>query len=441
MNLISRYPALRERAYALFFVGSLAAVGATQLLTFGQLWLVYELTESALMLGWLGAAMSLPNLAVTLLGGVIADRYDKRTILQVTSSGNMLLSGILVVLVLSGDIAVWHILLIAGISSLLNGFDWPTRVAIFPQLVERAALPSAVALHSFIWQLMRMTIPALTGFLLFAAGVGVVFAAAGIGYLMMCVTLLYLPLRPALSASSSVGAGAQILEGIGFILRNDIFKYLLLLTFVGMFFVNSHTQLMPMFASLNLTDEVGLGFLLAAGGVGSIVGTLVIGGMRQDGDLTYAMLLSGVLAGVATVGFTVASMFAWFYVALALQFFAACVGSMFLITSMTAMQLCVPDELRGRVMGIHTMCYSLLPLGGLFLGGVTDLTNIFIAVLVGASVYIVLLVGSLTLKSSLRHLRYATLQQIPRSVDLSIDQSAATSASISHETPVPPRPQ
>ena len=248
-------------------------------------------------------------------------------------------------------------------------------------------------------------------------------------------------MRPMESASSEIGAVTQIIEGISFIFRNDIFKYLLALTFIGMFFCNSHVQLMPMFADLNLRDEVGLGLLMTAGGLGSIVGTIVIGGNRHERNLTHMMLSSGVLTAVTTVGFTVASMFVWFYIAIALQFAAAFFASLFLISSMTTMQLSVPDQLRGRVMGIHTMCYSLLPLGGLFLGSLTEFANVLTAVLSGSGIYLVALLIVLAGTSSMRDLKFATLRQIPFGESLSRSQSAVTNASISQDTPVPPRPQ
>lgn len=440
-NLVDRYPALSQREYVKYFLASLAAVGATQLVTFGQLWLVYEITASPIMLGWLGAAAAVPNLAITLFGGVISDRYDKRLILLVTAGGNMLLTGLLTILVVAQLVEVWHILLIAALSSVLNGFDWPTRVAIFPQLVDRDQFLSAVALNSFIWQVMRMAVPALAGFLLYYTNSGVVFGFATAGYLAMCLTMYALQMRPMDSASSEIGAVTQIIEGISFIFRHDIFKYLLALTFIGMFFCNSHAQLMPMFSDLNLRDEVGLGLLLTAGGLGSIVGTIVIGGNRHEHDLTRMMLSSGVLTAVTTVGFTLASMFAWFYVALVLQFAAAFFASLFLISSMTTMQLSVPDQLRGRVMGIHTMCYSLLPLGGLFLGSLTEFANVLTAVLSGSGIYLIALFIVLAGTSSMRDLRFATLRQIPFEESLSRSQSAAAKASMSQDTPVPPRPQ
>ncbi|MCE2407540.1 MAG: MFS transporter [Pseudomonadales bacterium] len=429
--IVDRYPALGQPSYVKYFLASLAAVGATQLVTFGQLWLVYEITESPIMLGWLGAAAALPNLAITLFGGVISDRYDKRVILLTTSGGNMLLIGLLTVLVLADVVEVWHVLLIAALSSILNGFDWPSRVAIFPQLVDRDQFLSAVALNSFVWQVMRMAIPAPAGFLLYFTGSGVIFGLATGGYLAMCLTMYALQLRPVVSASSEIGAVTQIVEGISFIFRHDIFKYLLALTFIGMFFCNSH----------DLRDEVGLGLLMTAGGIGSIVGTMVVGGNRHDRNLTNMMLSSGILTAVTTIGFTVASIFAWFSFALVLQFAAAFFASLFLISSMTSMQLSVPDQLRGRVMGIHTMCYSLLPLGGLFLGSLTEFTNVLSAVVSGSGIYVVALVVVFGGFASMRNLRFATLRQIPFEESRSRSQSAGASASMSQDTPVPPKPQ
>ena len=440
-KLLERYPALSQREYVKYFSASLAAVGATQLVTFGQLWLVYEITASPIMLGWLGAAAAVPNLAITLFGGVISDRYNKRWILLITSGGNMLLTGLLTILVITQSVEVWHVLFIAALSSILNGFDWPTRVAIFPQLVNRDQFLSAVALNSFIWQVMRMAIPALAGFLLYYTDSRVIFSLATAGYLAMCLTMYALRMRPAVSASSEIGAVTQIIEGISFIFRHDIFKYLLALTFIGMFFCNSHAQLMPMFADLNLRDEVGLGLLLTAGGIGSIVGTIVIGGNRHERNLTQLMLWSGILTAITTVGFTIASLIAWFYTALLLQFVAAFVASVFLISSMTTMQLSVPDQLRGRVMGIHTMCYSLLPLGGLFLGSLTEFANVLTAVVSGSAIYLIALIVVLAGSASMRNLSFATLRQIPFESLRSRPQSADASASTSQDTPVPPRPQ
>lgn len=391
-TIIYRYPALGHALYRRYFSASLASVGATQLITFGQLWLVYDLTSSAVMLGWLGACTALPNLVITLFGGVIADRYNKRIIIAVTSSGNMLLAAIFTLLVLFDVVEVWHVLVIAATSSLLNGFDWPTRVAIFPQLVDQSSYLSAVALNSFIWQVTRLGIPALGGFLLYYTGLASLAGLATLGHLTMCAMMVLTPMPRGPSSDTSTGTLRQMGEAVTFIFRNDLFKYLLFLTFVGMFFCNAHAQLMPVFAEQTSSGEIGLGLLMGAGGLGSMIGTIVIGGNRNVSNVKQMMFISGLLTALLTVLFAVSALMGLLVLALLTQFAAAFVASLFLITSMTTMQLNVPGQLRGRVMGVHTMCYSLLPLGGVFLGNLTDMANSVTAISVGSAVYMATLI-------------------------------------------------
>ena len=160
--VLQRYPALGFPLYRRYWLASLASVGATQLINLGQGWLIYELTGSALHLGLLGAAAALPNIVMTLLGGVVADRFDRRRIMMATSSsiGSLLL--VLAWLDMSGQVSVWHVLTIAALVSLITGIDWPARIALYPALIDRSAFLSAVALNSFIWQVTRMAMPALT---------------------------------------------------------------------------------------------------------------------------------------------------------------------------------------------------------------------------------------------------------------------------------------
>ena len=411
--ILARYPALAEPSYVKYFTGSLAAVSGTQLVTFGQLWLMFELTNSALMLGWLGAAVAVPNLAINLFGGVVADRYNKRLILLYTSGANGVFTATLALLVITDQVASWHILLLAGLTSLCNGLDWPTRVAIFPQLVNQAAYPSAVALNAFVWQITRLFVPAIAGFLIYYFGVAATFLAAVGGYALMCLTMAALQMKTVVTARHDVHAILQIVEGLTYIWKNNIFKYLLLLTFVGMFFCNSHTQLMPIFADLTGHGEIGLGFLLAAGGFGSIIGTIYEGGRQQSRNIGSHILLSGVFTGILTVAFAAVSMPGWYLAAIVFQFLAAYYGSLFQVASMTVMQLRVPGDIRGRVMGIHTMGYSLLPGGALFLGAISDFTNVLIAVFAGTLIYL----AALSLHTS----RRSTINQIGRETPLTSD--------------------
>jgi MFS family permease len=152
MEFTGRLGALRHPAYFRYWSGSFASVGATQLQIMAQGWLLYELTESTVQLGYLGAAASIPAILMTLFGGALADRINRKRLLMTTSA--LVASLMLTLAWLDGSTRVesWHIILIAGLVSFISGFDWPTRQAIFPTLIHKEDMMSAVALNSIIWQ-------------------------------------------------------------------------------------------------------------------------------------------------------------------------------------------------------------------------------------------------------------------------------------------------
>lgn len=407
--IVSRYPALGYPLYRRYWLGSFASVGATQLITLGQGWLIFELSGSALQLGVLGAAAALPNILMTLAGGVIADRFDKRRILMVTSLVTAALLALLAWLDASGRVAVWHVLAIAALISTITGLDWPVRVSLYPQLIERPAFMSAVALNSFIWQATRMAIPAVGGVVIAATDTAMVFAIGALGFLTMFVVMTSIPIAPSLSAGGS--AWSQVREGVQFIWREPLFRWLIFVTFVGMFFSQSYNQIMPVFADLLNSGETGFGYLLSAGGVGSVVGTLLIGGVHRQQQLGALMLGAAALAALTAMGFAALSEFGSLLLALPAVFVAALFASVFMVSSMTVMQLKVPDALRGRVMGIHTMGFSLAPLGGLLLGALAERLGAAPAVWVGSGIYLAVVVWTWQRARVVRHLDGRQLEE------------------------------
>ena len=195
MDLLDRYPALRFPLYRRYWFASLGSVGGWQLASLAMGWLVYELTESTLDLGILGAATAIPAIALTIVGGVLADRFDKRLILLITTLINSGLLFLLALLDWAGVITVWHVWLIAGAISFVSGIDWPTRQAFFPHLIDREGLLSAVALNSILWQVTRMVLPATGGVLLALYDTSLIFVVAGSGYLVMYGVVLTINLK------------------------------------------------------------------------------------------------------------------------------------------------------------------------------------------------------------------------------------------------------
>ena len=371
----ARFGALRHAPYRRYWLGSAASVGAFQLLIMGQGWLVYELSGSPLHLGFLGAAASIPTIAATLVGGVVADRVDRRRMLIATSSTMAGLLALLAVLDASGVVMVWHVLAIAAAIALIAGLDFPSRQAFFPSLIEREYMMSAVALNSMLWQGSRMFLPALGGVAIGLADTWVVFAAGALGFVTMArVMASFAPTAKADVPLAAGHSGRQFVDGIRFIASNRLFSVLILLTYATTFFGISYVQLMPAFARLLGAGEAGYGLLLSATGVGAVTGTLIVAPLQRSPRLGRLLLTAPMGGATMLLLFNLCvallpGQSAGYVLALGCAMLTATCMSMYFVTSMTLMQLAVPDALRGRVMGIYSICFSLVPLGGL-LGGV-----------------------------------------------------------------------
>ena len=381
MDAGARFGALRLAPFRRYWLGSAASVGAFQLLIMGQGWLVFELSGSPLHLGFLGAASSIPTIAAALVGGVIADRVDRRRMIIVTSASIACLLALLSLLDGSGVVAVWHVLAIAGAIALIVGFDFPSRQAFFPSLITRDHMMSAVALNSMLWQVSRMFIPALGGVIIALTDTWVVFAAGAAGFIAMSRVMAGFAPTPAADVPLAVGhSGRQFLDGFRFIASRRMFALLLLLTYATTFFGISYVQLMPAFARLLGVSEAGYGLLLSVTGIGSVTGTMIVAPLQKSPRLGRVLLVSLMCGATALIAFNVCvallpGQMTGYVLALGCATAAAMCISMFIVTSMTLMQLAVPDGLRGRVMGLYSICFSLIPLGGLLGGVVAAITS------------------------------------------------------------------
>lgn len=390
--LVRHYGALGQPLYRRYWLGSIASVGGGRLVMLAQAWLVYELSGSALALGYLGAATAVPSIIITIYGGALADRLDRRVLIMVASVATAAMYLILGLLDFLEVVEVWHVIAIAGLTSAISGVDGPARQAFYPALIQRDQMMSAVALNSIIWQSTRMVLPAVGGVLLAVTDTWVNFMLGMVGYLALFAVMWTLRVRvqrPVVLVSSL----HHIVEGVKFILNTRLFLVLITWSYIGMFFGNSYAELMPAFARTLGANEQGYGLLLSMGGVGSVVGTLIVGTLQGARRLGWIMLGGAALSALMLYGFAFVTGFAdvvsWAFVAALFCVFAAAMfGQGFMISSMTVMQMNVPDELRGRVMGIHTITYSFMSLGALMLGALADATSPSLAVGISVSVYL-----------------------------------------------------
>jgi MFS family permease len=396
-GLAARMGALESPGYRRFWLGSFAAVGGTQLVTLGIGWLVFQLTGSPFDLGIVGAATAVPTIVINLFGGVLADRLDRRLLLIGTSIVAGALLSVLAALDATGVVRVWHVVAIAVGLGLVYGLDWPTRNAFFPLLITREQLRSAVALNSVLWQGTRIFAPFIGGVAIAALGTESVFVAGAVGFFAMGVVLY--SLRAPDNRSGAVrNVVHELAEGVRYIASNRIFAVLIPLTFANMFFGLQYIQLMPAFADSFFPDDSeaasrALGFLFASAGVGAVSGTFVSSKMQGVRRLGWTMLGSQLLLVFSVWAFASAGSYE---LALPIAFLVGFFSSVFLINSMTVLQIKVDDRLRGRVMGIHGITFSLISLGALFGGAVAEVTGVRVAVSISAGILaaIVLLVAA-----------------------------------------------
>ena len=397
--------ALRYPLYRRYWLGSLGSVGGTQFVTLASGWLVvFELGGSPLDLGYIGGATALPTIVVNLFGGVLADRMDRRLLLLATSLLTALLLSVLAALDASGAVSIWHVVAISAALGLVYGVDWPVRNAFFPQLIEPEQMISAVALNSIMWQATRIVSPAIGGVAIAVFGTAPVIAAGALGFAAMFLVLLTFEV-PAPPSTARREVLRELTEGVAYIARTRLFAALILLTYATMFFGLAYIFLMPLMAAELDVGSASLGFLYSMLGFGAVSGTLITFRLQRVASLGWITLGGSLASSAFILAFALSPAYA---LSAALVYGAGLSNSIFMITSMTALQLRVPDALRGRVMGIHSITFSLIALGGLFGGAVANVSDVRVAVALGA-----LLLAGTTLavaitQPEVRHLRAQT---------------------------------
>jgi MFS family permease len=389
-------------AYRRYWFGSFASVGAIQISTIVQGWLIIdEMGGTPLWLGYLGASTSIPTIIVAIFGGVLADKFNKRTLMFIISSFMAISLVILALLDSSGHIKLWHVLLIAAIQGVFAGLDGPIRSSFFPLLISRKHMMSAVALSSAMWQLGRILAPAIGGWIIVSAGTEGAFFAASIGWILMILLLITIKVEME-ESKSSFGLMGQIGEGFKYIKKNNEILIIIIMTYATHFFGFQSLQLMPLFAKRLGQDAVGLGLMFSVMGIGSLIGTLVVQKIKKSDYVGYIMLSGSMLFCLSLILFAFTDQF---FVALLLLFIGPFFNTLYFVTSMTIVQLRVLNQMRGRVMGIYTITFSLIPLGGMMGGFVAEIFDERFAITIGAVILCLITILIMIYKPNIRNIK------------------------------------
>jgi MFS family permease len=360
----ARWGAFSYPNYRRFWVAMLARVFGLQFRFIGVGWLVISDEGLDLSYKWLGVvslASALPPIVLSVPAGAVADRYEHRRILLITQTLTAALSLLLAVLILNDAIDVWMLIAWAITVGTLTALAVPAQSAILPRLIDMRAIASAVALTSSVWNTMRIVGPAAAGVLIAAIGIGQAFFVTSVGFALSALLIATLRLEPLERRAGS--ARGEMLEGLRFIFGHRIFLAIIGLSFFTSVFGVSYHVLLPVFADDILdVGSRGFGFMETAAGFGGFLGTLAvikIGAGRHAGP---TMLAAASVFGLFIAGFAGSRSLS---LSMALLFCAGFSCSMYLNIGMTALQLLVPDELRGRVMGVWSMTWFLSAVGGL----------------------------------------------------------------------------
>ena len=399
--LPSALRALRARNYRLFISGQLISLIGTWMQSVAQAWLVYRLTGSAAMLGLIGFAGQVPVFLIAPLGGVIADRLDRRRVLVRTQSAMMVLALTLAALTLLGVVQVWHVFVLAAMLGIANAFDIPTRQAFVIEMVDRDDLGNAIALNSSMVNGARIVGPAVAGIVVAAVGEGWCFLLNGLSYVAVIAALLMMRLAPSRHGRGSTTAWESIVEGFEFSWEMAPIRALLLLLGLVSLMGMPYSVLMPVFADRILhggADAYGL--LMSASGVGALAGAVSLTIRRQVRGLGRWVAASAAGFGVSLIAFAF-SRSLWLSAALLVP--AGFFMMVEMAASNTLIQSMVPDRLRGRVMAVYSMMFmGMAPLGALMAGSLAAPLGAPATVALGGTVCIV---GGLAFGSRLPSLR------------------------------------
>jgi predicted MFS family arabinose efflux permease len=426
----SMLAALRYRDFRLFWIGLLLSNVGTWMQMFGLGWLVVQLAVRAgtpqlapLYLGLVGLARAIPGLALGLFAGAVVDRAERRRLLLVTQVAAGLLSLLLGTLTASDNITIVAVLLIGAASSVVFSFDAPTRQSMVRRLVPHQDVMSAIGLNSAAFNGPQIIGPAIGGILIGVTGVEGLFFANAASYLAVVVALLLMRPIPAVAAPVRRTMLGSVREGVGYMRRDPVIRWVIVLAAVTSLFARPYIFLLPAVAENVLrVGATELSWLMTATGIGAFTGSITVanlGNVRRRGRM-FLFFVAAI--GVSLTLFSLQAILA---AALAAAVLVGLTTMVFMGLANTILQTSSQDHMLGRVMSAYTMIFmGLLPLGQLLLGALGSIFGIDVVLTGGGIVTVaaaILAFGSLPDLRDLRSTRRPHAHPHPKQSPIGAD--------------------
>tara|TARA_B110000495_G_C22994112_1_gene585747 strand:- start:179 stop:1414 length:1236 start_codon:yes stop_codon:yes gene_type:complete len=405
------FSALILKDFRTYWFGSLFAMFGHRLIIVAISLLIYRLTGSALSLGLVAAASAIPIMLFNFIGGIIADKYNVKRILFYLAFLIFIILIYLGYLDLTNKVETYHVYICSIILGILLGIDFPARNSYFPKIVSQKYLRSSISLNGATMAGSSVIVPTIGGLLISVYGTSIGIFLSAFGYLIMSISTFFLPNVKGSSESSS--NMKFFTEGMSFILKNELFYYLILMTYFTNFFIFGYIQALPAFIDIFDGTEKEVGFMFSCAGLGALTGLLTAGKININKNLgkiiiSSATFFSMMMILVSLVGTELIPKYIPFTNIL-LIFPLAIIGhfgnGFYMLSTYAVIQSKVPENIRGRVMGILAIHISLGVLGGLWVGGIGEIFSIRLGVGIGPVICLVLFLYIFIFKKSVRNLQ------------------------------------
>ncbi|MCA9800825.1 MAG: MFS transporter [Cyanobacteria bacterium HKST-UBA02] len=402
------FRSLSNRNFRVYSIGQVISLCGTWMQITALPWLVYTMTDSATALGIVSFAGSVPLLLLTYFGGTLADRFDRRRVLLTMQTLAMLQAIVLFTLVVTGAISYPLIVALALLGGCITALDLPTRQAFVPDLVDKEHLTNAIALNSAVWNTCRMIGPALAGVLIGIFGEAICFGINAVSFIAALVTLTMIRVNPeekerTEQAPNSDPSKQTEEPGLMSVLLSPPVVTVLLLSIATGMFGFQYSVLLPVIVDRLLGGNAStLGFLSAAAGVGALVGSLALASKPDNQNLRRIIGLAPLALAVAI---TIVALSPWTILSLVALALGGVSISVQLSGGLSLVQMAVPSEKRGRIMGVYSTCMlGFTPFAAMLAGYLASTIGITYTLLLSAAIVAVAATIYLSVASRMIHL-------------------------------------
>jgi MFS family permease len=374
--------ALNHRDFRLFWTGQSVSSVGSWMQSVGLSWLVLELTNSPFCLGLVSALQFGPVLLFSAVAGVVVDRTPKRRLILSTQIALMLPALALAVLAWTGWVRYWHVATLAGLIGVVNALDMPSRQSFLVEMVGREDLLNAIALNSATFNAARVIGPALGGLIIARYGTAIAFLLNALSFGAVVATLTLVRSGSEARPRRGTTIREELLDGVRYATRTPLVALILGLVFAVSTFAMNHGVLVPLFAREVLHEGVHeFGLLMASLGAGAVTGAVAIALLAYGRPTLAAVVIPGLGVAVGILGLAFVRHFA---LAAVVLFGVGAMQIVFQNGCNTIVQMTVPDELRGRVMGVYMMVFAgATPVGASLIGSVAEGVGVPAACIVG----------------------------------------------------------